>query len=218
MTPEDKYPTLMAYIKERSSDDEKTAWNMLRADEAAAAEGSYAEVVQELENAQADYAAAQIAKGGSGYPYNSEMGFFLGLPLRSNHEPPRGYYFANQLMKHFRFGAAKREVESLLANGAHLKTVTARDKASGRPIRFTTYKPHQIQIEGNTIVCRNDKKSVRLSSNWSIETALQKVAEALRTGQHYGYDPARDDGPTPAPSMPVRSDPDKPTLFVCLGK
>ncbi len=52
MTPEDKYPTLMVYIKERSSDDEKTAWNMLRADEAAAAEGSYAEVAQDLEHAQ----------------------------------------------------------------------------------------------------------------------------------------------------------------------
>jgi hypothetical protein len=218
MTPEDKYPMLMVYIKERSSDDEKTAWNMLRADEAAAAEGSYAEVAQDLEHAQADYATAQIAKGGSGYPYNSEMGLFLGLPLRSNHEPPRGYYFANQLMKHFRFGAAKREVESLLANGAHLKTVAARDKASGRPIRFTTYKPHQIQIEGNTIVCRNDKKSVRLSSNLSIETALQKVAEALRTGKHYGYDPAWDDGPTPAPSMPIPSNPDKPTLFIYPGK
>jgi hypothetical protein len=122
---------------------------------------------------------------------------FLGLPLRSNHEPPRGYYFANQVLKHFQLGAAKREVESLLANGAHLKIVAARDKASGRPIRFTTYKPHQIQIEGNLVVCRNDKRSIRLSSNWSTETALQRVAEALRTGTHYGYDPARDDGPTP---------------------
>jgi len=36
MTPEDKYPALMAYIKERSSKDETTAWNMLRSDEAAA--------------------------------------------------------------------------------------------------------------------------------------------------------------------------------------
>ena len=117
------------------------------------------------------------------------MGIFLELPLRSNHEPPRGYYFANQVMKHFRFGAAKREVVSLLANGAHLKIVAARDKASGRLIRFTTFKPHQIQIEGNSVVCRNDKRSVRLSSNWSIETTLQKMAEALRTGKHYSYEP-----------------------------
>jgi hypothetical protein len=206
MTPEDKYPALMAYIKERSSKDEKTAWNMLRSDEAAAVQGDYADVAQELED-------AQIAKGGSGYPYNSEMGIFLGLPLRSNHEPPRSYYFPNQVMKHFRFGAAKREVESLLADGAHLKIVAARDKASGRPIRFTTYKPHQIQIEGNSIVCRNDKRSVRLSSNWSIETALQKMAEALRTGKHYGHDPARDDGAAPASPAPIRSNPDKPPLF-----
>jgi hypothetical protein len=116
-------------------------------------------------------------------------------------------------MRHFRFGAAKREVQSLLEGGAHLKIVAARDKATGRPIRITTYKPHQIQIEGNMVVCRNDKMCVRLSSNWSIETALQKVAEALRTGKHYGYDPARDDGPTPAPAISIRSNPDKPTLF-----
>jgi hypothetical protein len=125
MTPEDKYPALMAYIKERSSKDERTAWNMLRSDEAAAVQGDYADVAQELENAQADYAAAQIAKGRSGYPYNSEMDIFLGLPLRSNHEPPHGYYFASQVMKHFQLGAAKREAESLLANGAHLKIVAA---------------------------------------------------------------------------------------------
>ena len=213
MTPDEKYPALMAYISDRSSGEEKTAWNMLRADEAAAVEGSHVEVAQDLENAQADYATAQIAKGRSGYPYNSEMGIFLGLPLRSNHEPPRGYYFANQVMRHFRLGAAKREVEFLLANGAHLKIVAARDKATGRPIRFTTFKPHQIQIEGNAIVCRNDKRSIRLSSNWSIETALQKVAEALRTGNHYGYDPGRDGAATltsPAPASPSSQ---RPSLF-----
>jgi hypothetical protein len=78
----------LAYIADRSSKDENTAWNMLRLDEAAAAQGDYAEVAQELENAQADYAAAQMAKG------------------------------------------------------ARLKIVAARDKASGRSVRFTTYKPH----------------------------------------------------------------------------
>jgi len=36
MTPEEKYPALMAYIADRSSKDENTAWNMLREDEAAA--------------------------------------------------------------------------------------------------------------------------------------------------------------------------------------
>jgi hypothetical protein len=213
MTPEAKYPALMTYIADRSGKDEKAAWNMLRADEAAAIRGDLAEVAQELEDAQADHAAAQIAKGGSGYPYNSDMGIFLGLPLRSNHEPPLGYYFASQVMKHFRFGAAKREVQSLLKRGAHLKIVAARDRATGNPIRFATFKPHQVQIEGNAIVCRSDKRSVRLSSNWSIETALQKVAEALRTGKHYGYEPGRDDGPAPAPHAPTRSDPEKPTLF-----
>jgi hypothetical protein len=211
MTPQEEYPALMTYIAERSSEDEKTAWNMLRADEAAAVRGEYAQVARELENAQADYAASQIANGGSGYPYNSEMGSFLGLPLRSNHEPPRGYYFASQVMCHFRFGVAKRQVESLLTSGAHLKIVAARDKATGRPIRFRTYKANQIRIEGNAIVCRDDKRSVRLSSNWSIETALQKVVEALRTGRHYGYDPARDDGPDQAQSVQIRCDRDGST-------
>jgi hypothetical protein len=99
--------------------------------------------------------------------------------------------------------------QTIIIQDAH----AARDKATGRPIRITTYKPHQIQIEGNMVVCRNDKMCVRLSSNWSIETALQKVAEAVRTGKRYGYDPARDDGPTPAPAISIRSNPDKPTLF-----
>jgi hypothetical protein len=213
MTPEEKYPALMAYIADRSSKDENTAWSMLRSDEAAAVEGSHMEVAQDLENAQADYATAQIAKGRSGYPYNSEMGIFLGLPLRSNHEPPRGYYFANQVMRHFRLGAAKREVRCLLEGGAHLTIVIARDKATGRPIWFTTFRSHQVHIEGNTIFCRNDKRSVRLSSNWSIETALQKLAEALRTGKHYDYDPIRDDEKAPVPSTPIRSGPEDPTLF-----
>jgi hypothetical protein len=197
MTPQEQYPALMASIADRSAEAEKTAWNTLRTDEAAAVQGELAQIAQELEKAKADYAAIELSKGRSGYPYNSEMGIFLGLPLRSNHEPPRGYYFASQVMNHFRLGAARREVESLLAAGAHLKIVTARDKATRRPIRFTTYKPHQIQIEGNSVVCRNDRKSIRLSSNWSIETAMQNVAEALRTGRHYGCDPARDDEPAP---------------------
>jgi hypothetical protein len=77
MTPEDKYPALMAYITHRSSEDEKTAWKMLRLDEAAAVQGNYAEVAQDLENAQANHAAAQIAKGGSGFPYNRTWASFL---------------------------------------------------------------------------------------------------------------------------------------------
>jgi hypothetical protein len=204
----------MAYIADRSSEEENTAWKMLRVDEAAAIQGDYAEVAQELAKAQADYAAAEIAKGGSGFPYNSAMGVFLGFPLRSgNNEPPRGYYFACQVMSHFRLGAAKREVQCLLAGGAHLKIVAARDKVTRKPIRFTTYKPHQIQIEGNSFVCRNDRKSVRLSSNWSIETALEKAVDALRAGKHYGYDPALNDEPVAAPSGQTQPNRDELALF-----
>jgi hypothetical protein len=211
MTPQEKYPALMAYIADRSAQAGKFAWNTLRADEAAAVEGDFAAVAQQLKQAQADYAAAQAAKGADGYPYNSAMGIFLGLPLRDNNEPPRGYYFASQVERHFRLGNARRQVEALLANGAHLKIVAGRDKATRRPARFTTYKAHQVHIEGNSIVCRNDKKSIRLSSNWSIETTLEKAAEALRTGRHYGYDPVRDDGP--APAMSIQSASDERTLF-----
>ena len=46
MNSEDKYPALMAYIRDRSDQDEKMAWNMLRADEAAAVEGGHAGVAR----------------------------------------------------------------------------------------------------------------------------------------------------------------------------
>jgi hypothetical protein len=64
MIPQEEYPALMTYITERSSEDEKTAWKTLRADEAAAVRGDYAQVAQELENAQADYAVASDSERG----------------------------------------------------------------------------------------------------------------------------------------------------------
>jgi hypothetical protein len=188
MTADKNYPILMGYIAERSMR-EKTAWEQLRKDEAAALTGEFGELASELERAIADFAASQAAKGESTYPYNSSMGLFLGLPLRDNHEPPVGYYFARQVTHHFHLGSAQREVHSLLAKGATLKIVAARNRTTGEPIRFTTFLPHQIQIEGNALVCQNNKKRIRLSSNWSIETALQAAAAALRRGEYYGYVP-----------------------------
>lgn len=197
MNAENKYPALMAYIHDRDSEDSDTAYAKLRDDERIAVIGGLSEVALELERAQADFAASRLARGLTGYPYNREMGIYLGLlPLEGNQESDRGYYFASQVMHHYRFGAARREVESLLSNGAQLKTVAARDKTTGRAIRFTVFKSHQIQIEGDSVVCRNDRVNVRLSSNWSVETALQRVAEALRSGKHYGYNPERDDAPS----------------------
>lgn len=189
MATEKEYPVLMGYIAERSSMPEKTAWEQLRKDEAAALTGEFGELANELERALADFAASQAAKGQSTYPYNSSMGLFLGLPLRDNHEPPVGYYFARQVTRHFHLGSARREVRLLLAKGATLKIVAARNRTTGEPIRFTTFLPHQIEMEGNSLVCQNDRKRIRLSSNWSIETALQAAACALRSGEYYGYVP-----------------------------
>lgn len=182
---EARYPALMQYIANRSALAEGEAWAQLRADEKEAVEGKFDEVAAELERVRADYKDQQEGLGKNGYPYNSDMGIFLGLEIRSNGEPVRGYYFANKLRTLARFAHAKREVEVLLAGGAHLRVIAARDSKTRKPIRFTTFLAHQIAVEGNTVVCRNDRKSVRLSSNWSVETALERVACALRTGQHY---------------------------------
>jgi hypothetical protein len=217
MTPQEKYPALMAYIADRSQDDGKASlWcSRLREDEHAAYEGKLADVVADFEKALADYAVSQKAKGLTTYPYNRDMGLFLGLPINpGNSEPPCGYYMARGVLSHFRLGMFSREVKTLLDDGAHLKLVAARDKKTGRPIRFDTFKPHQVLIEFDKIVCRNDRKQIRLSSNWSIETALEKAAEALRTGKHYGYDPAKDDGPMSSPSVTVVIQPGEPTLFI----
>lgn len=192
MTTQENYPILMGYIAARSSMPGKTAWDQLRKDEAAALGGEFRELATELERAIADFAVSQAAKGESTYPYNSSMGLFLGLPLCANHEPPVAYYFARQVTHHFHLGSAQREIQSLLAAGATLKVVTARSKTTGEPVRFATFLPHQIQIEGNAIVCQNSKKRIRLASNWSIETALQTAVTALRSGQYYGYSPSPD--------------------------
>lgn len=175
----------MKYISNRSAQSEGEAWAQLRVDEKEAIEGRFDDVAADLERAHADYKSQQEGLGKSGFPYNSDMGLFLGLEIRSNGEPARGYYFANKLRTLTRLGNATREVQALLAGGAHLRVVAARDAKTRNPIRFTTFLPHQIAIEGNAVVCRNDRKTVRLSSNWSVETALERVASALRTGEHY---------------------------------
>lgn len=201
MTIEERYPVLMRYIAERSNLPTKDAWEQFRKDEASALAGEFGELAADLERAIGDFGVAQAAKGESPYPYNSSMGLFLGLPLRENHEPPVGYYFARQVTNHFLLGSAQREIQALLAQGATLKVVAARSKQTGEPIRFTTFLAHQVQIDGNAIVCRNSRKHIRLSSNWSIETALQTAAAALRSGAYYGYRPPSGESTAPEPQQ-----------------
>ena len=195
MSPQTKYPALMSYIAERSAGDPKAAiWcDQLRADEVEAYHGGFADVVSDLDRAQADYKAEQQALGNDGYPYNSSMGEFLGLPIRPNNEPPVGYYMASTIRGHFRLGRAAREIKDLLAGGAVLRIVSARSKATGAPVRFHTFLPSQIQLGGSNVICNNGRWRTTLSSNWSTETCYERVAEALRTGKHYGYNPITDD-------------------------
>jgi hypothetical protein len=185
----------MSYIAERSAGDPKPAiWcDQLRADEVEAYQGGFADVVSDLDRAQTDYKAEQQALGYDGYPYNSAMGEFLGLPIRTNNEPPVGYYMASTMRGHFRLGRAKREIKDLLAGGAVLRIVSARNKVTRVPVRFHTFLPSQIQLGSSNVICNNGRWRTTLSSNWSTETCYEKVAEALRTGKHYGYDPITDD-------------------------
>jgi hypothetical protein len=187
MTTETNYPALTEYIAERSNVTKASDWcAQLRLDQAQAYNGGFADVAEQLLLAQADYKAQQTAKGFDGFPYNRAMGEFLGLPIRGNNEPPHGYYMATQVTTHFRLGAAVREVKELLASGAYLRLVAAKSKETGEPIRFTNYLSHQVQIDGDGVVLTNNRKRVRLSSNWSTETCMEAVAVALRTGEPYG--------------------------------
>lgn len=179
MTPDEaraKYPALMAYIESRSA---IPKWyDTLRQDEADARDGKLAEVAQQLAQAQADHGS---------YPYNSAMGEFLGLPLRDNHEPAHGYYMACGVLSHHRLGEATREAEVLIAMGRPLYIVAARSKATRKPVRLHTFKGvAQIRINGTIAEISNGKRKGTLRSNWSVETAIARLAIALRTGQPYG--------------------------------
>lgn len=184
----DKWLNLMTYIHNRNDLATAAEWcAQLRMDEAAALKGGYADVVCELENAQAAYGEAQRAKGHSDYPYNSAMGVFLGLPLGANHEPAHGYYMAVQVAEAYRVGEATRAVAAMIEGNKPLKIVAARDKATRKPIRFHTFTgADQIKIEGNSVVCMNAKRRVRLSSNYSQSQCLVAVRRAMRTGDAYG--------------------------------
>jgi hypothetical protein len=188
------YPALMAYIESRSAGTQGVAWtDELRLDEQEAHNGGFADVAADLELARADYAHNQRAKGESGYPYNNAMAEYLGLPLRDGKEPPVGYHMALHVMNRFRLGNAEREIKQLLSNDkAVLRIVAARSLDSGKPLRFYTFHRNQIHLDGREVVCNNGRVRVTLSSDKSIQTVYERVAEALRNGLHYGYHPISD--------------------------
>lgn len=189
-TADEKYPGLMAYIHDRNRMPRAADWcDQLHVDEADARKGGFADVASQLRIAQADYAKTSKAAGGSGYPYNRAMGEFLGLPIKDNGDPGAGsgYYMANSVMSHHSLGVARRDAERLIAEGRPLRLVAARTKGTRTPIRFTTFiGPEQIRIEGQSVVVSNGKKRGLLSSNYSVETCLERLVDALRSGNAYG--------------------------------
>ena len=188
--PANLYPALMTYIATRNAQAADRHWcDPLREDTAAALTGEFAAVAADLARAQADYATASKAKCHDGYPYNSAMAGFLGLPLREDGRETAGagYYMAGQVMDYWRLGVAQRDVARLIAEGKPLLVATARDKVTRKAIRCTRFVgPDQIKVLGNSIEAKNGKRIARLSSNWSVETCLQKAAAAMAAGLPYG--------------------------------
>lgn len=178
MNANEQYPALMAYIYNRNALQSAAEWcDQLRQDERAALAGEFADVAKELKAAKADFGS---------YPYNADMGRFLGLELRSNNEPTHGYYMACGVQDAFELGEARRKVESAISQGKPLKIVAARDKTTRKPIRFHTFAGDQIKIVGNSVECINAKRRVRLSSSWSQASCMEAVCRAIETGQAYG--------------------------------
>ena len=179
------YRCLMAYIASRNASSRPSDWcKQLRIDEATALRGELADVVDAMRQAQTDYAAAHPAHP---FPYNSAMGEFLGLPIRSNGEPEHGYYMAGRLAVYDALGRAQRVATSLIAEGKELRIVTARSTKGGKPVPFARFFGlAQIEVRGDEVHLNNGKLRMRLSSNWSRETCLERVIEAMRTGHPYG--------------------------------
>ena len=100
-----RYPALMAYIEDRNRLDGAGAWcDQLRKDKAEAEAGGLSDVARELRQAQADLGS---------YPYNRDMGAFLGLTIENNNEPRHGYYMACGVMASHAMGEARRTPEAL---------------------------------------------------------------------------------------------------------
>ncbi len=207
------YPALMSYIEDRSAAEaEPDKWaEQLRLDEQDAYKGGLKGVAAELGKVLDDYRKAQKRRGKEIYPYNKAVGVFLGLPIQVNGEPPVGYFMAVRVMRHYRLGKAEREIRSILRNDkVVLRIVAARSNATGYPVRFYSFHPNQIHLDGRDVVCNNGRIRVTLSSDRSIEVVYEKVAEALLGGYHYNYNPFTDG---PLDGKGIRPDELTPTLF-----
>ena len=190
MNPTTQWPALMAYIASRNLIECSRDWcSKLHEDEAEAERGGFADVAAGLAAAHHAYKIQQEALGRNGFPYNSAMGEFLGLGLRSNGEPGHGYYMANCVMHHYRAGVARRAVEAMIAEGRELSIVVGRSKKDRKPVRFARFRGDQIKIAHGGVVVSDGKRTIRLSSNWSTETCLEAVAAAMRAGVAYGEHP-----------------------------
>ena len=188
--PAAAYPALMGFIAARLAMEEARHWcEQLRTDESDAEGGAHADVAADLTRAQADFAAetTRLNPGSSTYPYNATMGAFLGLPLNAAHEPTHGYYMAGRVRSHYLAGVARRQIEAMIAEGRVLRVPVARDKKTRAPVRFAKFAgPEQIRVVGGEVIATDGKRRITLRSNWSHETALAAVADAMSTGRYYG--------------------------------
>jgi|GEM_PF-3113689 len=173
-----RYPALMAYIASRSAI--KPWFDQLNADEAAAADGSLSDVAGEMARADSDFAAQEQAQGRRGYPYNRDMGLFLGLPIRENGEPPHGYYMARRVRESYAVGIARREAAELIAAGKFVRVAIARDKG-GKALRCAKFEGDQITLGAAGARLDNGKRILRIG-----DTGLSRLAAALRSGLPYG--------------------------------
>lgn len=175
-----RYPELLNYITNRNTLNTSDNWcNQLWEDQKAAMDSAFTDVARELKQAQTDYGS---------YPYNSAMGEFLSLPMNeNNNEPLHGYYMACSIAGYVALGEAARKVDTLITARKPLRIVAARSKTTRKPVRHYTFSgPEQIQNNGTTLTLRNGRIKITLSSNWSIETCMERAAAALETGNAYG--------------------------------
>ena len=86
-----------------------------------------------------------------------------------------------------RCGVAFREAKALVNGGAVLRVCLAKSKTTGKPVRFATFAGDQLTVDCDSVTAKDSKRTFRLSSNWSTETCMEKLVQALRTGEAYGY-------------------------------
>lgn len=189
MSPRERYPALMAYVDEIDNNREGWTTRLLN-DQRAAMDGDpvMVAIADDMTRALADFEAQERAAGRRGYPYNRDMTAFLEAKVHvPEHGSSTGHYCAESVRCYARLGRATREAQALIDNGRPLLVVSARNKRTRAPVRCVRFVgPDQIKLTGGAVEARNGKSAVRLSSNWSVETCIEKVVTALKLGLPYG--------------------------------